>query len=57
MQTMFLELSLNVGAFLTESILADRHPGETMFFLSGVYQEFGAKTMEIKVKKINARCN
>ena len=68
MQTMFVELFLNVGVkpekLNISSVLhsvhhtGDVHPDKTVFFfLSEVYREFGAKIVEIKVLEINAPLN
>ena len=59
---MFVELSLNIAGegiwslqafFTVPMILADLHRDKIMPFLSGVYREFEAKIMEIKVTEIN----
>ena len=65
MQTMFVELFLNVGGLATESDHFERslqcpsYRGistliKQCFFLSEVYREFGAKIVDIKVVEINA---
>ena len=68
---MFMELPLNMEVTVSEGIwplpavftlsiiLADLYPDKTIdaFSLSGVYREFGAKIMEIKVMEIDALLN
>ena len=65
MQTMFVELFLTIGVKpqnLECSLQCPSYQGistliKQCFFLSGVYWEFGAKIVEIKVMEINAPLN
>ena len=65
---MFVELSINIGIkwrnLATTGVLHSVHDTggsspwqNNAFLLSGVYWEFGAKIMEIKVAEINAPLN